>query len=161
MKKIRIGNGYDVHKLVEGRDLVLGGVKIPSDLGCLAHSDGDVLIHALCDALLGALALGDIGLHFPDNDNSYKGIDSTLLLEKCMQMVIQRGYSVSNVDTTIALQSPKLRSHIDSMRERLAAVMNIPVEDVSVKATTTERLGFEGRREGVSAYATVLLIEKQ
>ena len=161
MKKIRIGNGYDVHKLVEGRDLVLGGVKIPSDLGCLAHSDGDVLIHALCDALLGALALGDIGLHFPDNDNSYKGIDSTLLLERCMQMVIQRGYSVSNVDTTIALQSPKLRPHIDSMRERLAEVMNIPVEDVSVKATTTERLGFEGRREGVSAYATVLLVEKQ
>jgi 2-C-methyl-D-erythritol 2,4-cyclodiphosphate synthase len=161
MKKFRIGNGYDVHKLVEGRDLVLGGVKIPSDLGCLAHSDGDVLIHALCDALLGALALGDIGLHFPDNDNSYKGIDSTLLLKKCMQMVIQRGYSVSNVDTTIALQSPKLRPHIDSMRERLAAVMNIPVEDVSVKATTTERLGFEGRREGVSAYATVLLVEKQ
>ncbi len=161
MKKFRIGNGYDVHKLVEGRDLVLGGVKIPSDLGCLAHSDGDVLIHALCDALLGALALGDIGMHFPDNDNSYKGIDSTLLLERCMQMVIQRGYSVSNVDTTIALQSPKLRPHIDSMRERLAEVMNIPVEDVSVKATTTERLGFEGRREGVSAYATVLLVEKQ
>ena len=161
MKKMRIGSGYDVHKLVEGRDLVLGGVKIPSDLGCLAHSDGDVLIHALCDALLGALALGDIGLHFPDNDNSYKGIDSTILLKKCMQLVIQRGYSVSNVDTTIALQSPKLRPHIDSMRERLAAVMNIPVEDVSVKATTTERLGFEGRREGVSAYATVLLVEKQ
>lgn len=161
MKKMRIGSGYDVHKLVEGRDLVLGGVKIPSDLGCLAHSDGDVLIHALCDALLGALALGDIGLHFPDNDNSYKGIDSTILLEKCMQLVAQRGYTVGNVDTTIALQSPKLRPHIDSMRERLAAVMNIPVEDVSVKATTTERLGFEGRREGVSAYATVLLIEKQ
>ena len=161
MKKMRIGSGYDVHKLVEGRDLVLGGVKIPSDLGCLAHSDGDVLIHALCDALLGALALGDIGLHFPDNDNSYKGIDSTILLEKCMQLVAQRGYTVGNVDTTIALQSPKLRPHIDSMRERLAAVMNIPVEDVSVKATTTERLGFEGRREGVSAYATVLLVEKQ
>ena len=161
MKKMRIGSGYDVHKLVEGRDLVLGGVKIPSDLGCLAHSDGDVLIHALCDALLGALALGDIGLHFPDNDNSYKGIDSTILLEKCMQLVAQRGYTVGNVETTIALQSPKLRPHIDSMRERLAAVMNIPVEDVSVKATTTERLGFEGRREGVSAYATVLLVEKQ
>ena len=161
MKKMRIGSGYDVHKLVEGRDLVLGGVKIPSDLGCLAHSDGDVLIHALCDALLGALALGDIGLHFPDNDNSYKGIDSTILLEKCMQLVAQRGYTVGNVDTTIALQSPKLRPHIDSMRERLAAVMNIPVEDVSVKATTTERLGFEGRREGVSAYATVLLVKKQ
>ena len=161
MKKIRIGNGYDVHKLVEGRDLVLGGVKIPSDLGCFAHSDGDVLIHALCDALLGALALGDIGLHFPDNDNSYKGIDSTILLEKCMQLVAQRGYTVGNVDTTIALQSPKLRPHIDSMRERLAAVMNIPVEDVSVKATTTERLGFEGRREGISAYASVLLVEKQ
>ena len=157
----RVGHGYDVHRLAEGLTLRLGGVTIPYEKGCVAHSDGDAVLHALCDALLGALALGDIGLHFPDNDNSYKGIDSTILLEKCMQLVAQRGYTVGNVDTTIALQSPKLRPHIDSMRERLAAVMNIPVEDVSVKATTTERLGFEGRREGVSAYATVLLIEKQ
>ena len=161
MTDFRVGQGFDVHRLVPERKLILCGVEIPYELGLLGHSDADVAIHALIDALLGALALGDIGLHFPDNDNSYKGIDSTLLLERCMQMVIQRGYSVSNVDTTIALQSPKLRPHIDSMRERLAAVMNIPVEDVSVKATTTERLGFEGRREGVSAYATVLLVEKQ
>ena len=161
MKKFRIGNGFDVHKLVEGRELVLGGVKIPSNIGCLAHSDGDVLVHALCDALLGAVALGDIGLHFPDNDNTFKGIDSTLLLKKCVEMVDNKGYEICNVDSTIALQRPKLRPHIDSMRERLAAVMNIPMEDVSIKATTTEGLGFEGRGEGVSAYATVLLIEKQ
>jgi 2-C-methyl-D-erythritol 2,4-cyclodiphosphate synthase len=161
MVNFRIGNGYDVHKLVEGRDLILGGVKIPSDLGCLAHSDGDVLIHAVCDALLGALALGDIGLHFPDNDNTYKNIDSCILLEKSVQLVRQKGYTIGNIDTIIAMQSPKLRPHIDDMRQRLAQVMNITIEQISIKATTTERLGFEGRREGVSVYATALLVAEQ
>ena len=156
---IRIGQGYDVHALAEGLRLVLCGIEIEHTKGCVAHSDGDVAIHALCDALLGALALGDIGKLFPDSDAQYKGIDSTKLLNIVVEHVTQRGYSISNVDLTIAMQRPKLRPHIDNMRKRLAEVMNIDVDRVSVKATTTERLGFEGREEGVSATAVTLLIK--
>ncbi|MBR4850548.1 MAG: 2-C-methyl-D-erythritol 2,4-cyclodiphosphate synthase [Tidjanibacter sp.] len=154
---MRIGFGYDVHALAEGLDLVLGGVKVPSEVGCVAHSDGDVAIHALCDALLGAVALGDIGKLFPDTDMAYKGIDSTILLRRVVDRLAEEGYQIGNVDITIALQAPKLRPHIDTMRTRLAEVMGIEVDCVSVKATTTEKLGFEGRREGVSAYAVALV----
>lgn len=156
---IRIGQGYDVHALAEGLRLVLCGIEVEHTKGCVAHSDGDVAIHALCDALLGALALGDIGKLFPDSDAQYKGIDSTKLLSIVVDNVTDRGYSISNIDLTIAMQRPKLRPHIDNMRERLAEVMHIDVDRVSVKATTTERLGFEGREEGVSATAVALLIK--
>ena len=154
---IRIGNGYDVHALAQGLPLWLGGVKIESETGCVAHSDGDVAIHALCDALLGALALGDIGRHFPDSSDDFKGIDSKILLERTMEMVSEAGYRVGNADITIALQRPKLAPYIGNMRETLARVMGVPVSAVSVKATTTERLGFVGRSEGCEAYASVLL----
>ena len=154
---IRIGNGYDVHALAEGLPLWLGGVKIDSPTGCIAHSDGDVALHALCDALLGALALGDIGKHFPDTSGEFKGIDSKLLLKRTMDLVRSEGWSVSNVDITIAMQRPKLRPHIDAMRAAMAEAMGIAPECVSVKATTTERLGFEGREEGVSAHAVALI----
>lgn len=153
----RIGQGYDVHALREGLRLVVGGVEIPHDKGCVAHSDGDVLIHALCDALLGAAALGDIGLHFPDTSEEFRGIDSSRLLARCAALVRAEGYEIGNADCTLMMQRPRLRPHIDRMRERLAEVMDIPVEAVSVKATTTEHLGFEGREEGVSASAVVLL----
>lgn len=156
---IRIGQGYDVHALAEGLRLVLCGIEVEHTKGCVAHSDGDVAIHALCDALLGALALGDIGKLFPDSDAQYKGIDSTKLLSIVVDNVTERGYSISNIDLTIAMQRPKLRPHIDNMRERLAEVMHIDVDRVSIKATTTERLGFEGREEGVSATAVALLIK--
>lgn len=154
---IRIGNGYDVHALAQGLPLWLGGVKIESETGCVAHSDGDVAIHALCDALLGALALGDIGRHFPDSSDDFKGIDSKILLERTMEMVSEAGYRVGNADITIALQRPKLAPYIGNMRETLARVMGVPVSAVSVKATTTERLGFVGRSEGCEVYASVLL----
>lgn len=157
MVDIRIGHGYDVHALAEGLRLVLCGVEIEHTKGCVAHSDGDVAIHAICDALLGALALGDIGKLFPDSDAKYKGIDSTLLLKEVVDLVRSKGYEVGNVDCTIAMQRPKLRPHIDTMRERLAEVIGIGVERISVKATTTERLGFEGREEGVSTTAAVLV----
>lgn len=157
MVDIRIGHGYDVHALAEGLRLVLCGVEIEHTKGCVAHSDGDVAIHAICDALLGALALGDIGKLFPDSDAKYKGIDSTLLLKEVVNLVRSKGYEVGNVDCTIAMQRPKLRPHIDTMRERLAEVIGIGVEHISVKATTTERLGFEGREEGVSTTAVVLV----
>lgn len=153
----RIGHGYDVHALADGLRLVLGGVEIEHTKGCVAHSDGDVAIHAICDAMLGALALGDIGKLFPDSDLRYKGIDSTLLLKEVVDVVRAKGYSVGNVDCTIAMQRPKLRPHIDTMRQRLAEVIGIDVDRVSVKATTTEKLGFEGREEGVSTTAVVLL----
>ena len=156
---IRIGQGYDVHALAEGLRLVLCGVEIEHTKGCVAHSDGDVAIHALCDALLGALALGDIGKLFPDSDPRYKGIDSTRLLRVVVDRIESEGYKISNTDITIAMQRPKLRPHIDLMRERLAEVMGIEVGRVSVKATTTERLGFEGREEGVSTHAVVLLMK--
>lgn len=154
---MRIGFGYDVHALAEGLPFVICGVKVESEKGCVAHSDGDVAIHALCDALLGAVALGDIGKHFPDTDNSYKGIDSTILLGRTIDLLRNEGYKVGNVDITIALQRPKLRPHIDQMRERLAEVMGVEVGAVSVKATTTEKLGFTGREEGVAAYAVALV----
>lgn len=156
---IRVGCGYDVHALAEGLQLVLCGVKVPHTKGCVAHSDGDVAIHAICDALLGALALGDIGKLFPDSDAKYKGIDSTRLLKDVVELVNGKGYTISNMDCTIAMQRPKLRPYIDTMRETLAKVMRIDVDRVSIKATTTERLGFEGREEGVSANAVVLLIK--
>ena len=154
---MRIGNGYDVHALAEGLPLWLGGVRIESRTGCVAHSDGDVAIHALCDALLGALALGDIGRHVPDTSGEYKGIDSNILLGKTMELVSAAGYSVGNVDITIALQKPKLAPYITQMRETLAGVMGIDVSAVSVKATTTEKLGFVGRSEGCEVYASALL----
>lgn len=157
---IRVGIGYDVHALAEGLRLVLCGVEVEHTKGCVAHSDGDVAIHAICDAMLGALALGDIGKLFPDNDQQYKGIDSRKLLKQVVDLIRDRGYDVSNVDCTIAMQRPKLRPHIDLMRERLAEVIGIAVDRVSVKATTTERLGFEGREEGVSATAVTLLIKR-
>ena len=156
---IRIGHGYDVHALAEGLRLVLCGVEIEHSKGCVAHSDGDVAIHAICDAMLGALALGDIGKLFPDTDQQYKGIDSTVLLKHVIELVKSNGYSISNIDCTIAMQRPKLRPHIDTMRARLSEVVGIAVDRISVKATTTERLGFEGREEGVSTTAVVLLMK--
>lgn len=154
---IRIGNGYDVHALAEGLPLWLGGVRIDSPVGCIAHSDGDVAIHALCDAILGALALGDIGKHFPDTSDEFAGIDSKILLAKVMELIREKGWSVGNVDITIAMQRPKLAPYIMAMRECMASVMNIPVDCVSVKATTTEKLGFVGRGEGCEVYAVALL----
>ena len=157
MTDFRIGNGYDVHALAPGLPLVLGGVRIESEFGCVAHSDGDVAIHALCDALLGAVAAGDIGKHFPDSSEAFKGIDSKILLSKTMDILKGKGYQVVNADITIAMQAPKLAPHIDRMRESLAAVMGIETGNVSVKATTTEHLGFVGRGEGCEAYAVVLV----
>jgi 2-C-methyl-D-erythritol 2,4-cyclodiphosphate synthase len=156
---IRVGCGYDVHALADGLQLVLCGVRVPHTKGCVAHSDGDVAIHAICDAMLGALALGDIGKLFPDNDNKYKGIDSRILLKEVVDIVMDNGFVVSNIDCTIAMQRPKLRPHIDHMRAALAEVVGIDVGRISVKATTTEHLGFEGREEGVSANAVILLIK--
>lgn len=155
---IRVGHGFDVHALADGLRLVLCGVDVPHTKGCVAHSDGDVAIHAICDALLGALALGDIGKLFPDSDPKYKGIDSTKLLQEVVDIVRSRSYEISNIDCTIAMQRPKLRPYIDTMRERLSEVLGIDIDRVSVKATTTEHLGFEGREEGVSATAVTLLI---
>ncbi|MBK7172919.1 MAG: 2-C-methyl-D-erythritol 2,4-cyclodiphosphate synthase [Bacteroidales bacterium] len=156
---MRIGFGFDVHSLQEGRELWLGGVKIPHFKGALGHSDADVLIHAICDALLGAASLGDIGMHFPDHDPAYKGIDSKILLAKTMELIHSKGFTLGNVDSTIVLQQPKVMSYIPAMKETLASILQVPVDRVSVKATTSERLGFEGREEGVSAYAVVLLNE--
>ncbi len=158
--EFRIGQGYDVHALAEGLPMWLGGVQIPSQTGFVAHSDGDVAIHALCDALLGALALGDIGHLFPDTDDRWKGVDSKKLLAAVLDLPALRGWTVVNADITIALQAPKLAPHIDSMRETLAAVMGISPSRVSVKATTTERLGFVGRREGCEVWAIVLIERK-
>ena len=155
---IRVGIGYDVHALAEGLRLGLCGVEVEHSKGCVAHSDGDVAIHAICDAMLGALALGDIGKLFPDSDEQYRGIDSRKLLKHVVELIRSKDFEVSNIDCTIAMQRPKLRPHIDLMRERLSEVVGIDVDRISVKATTTERLGFEGREEGVSATATTLLI---
>lgn len=153
----RVGFGYDVHALGEGLRLVLGGVEIPHEKGCIAHSDGDVLVHAICDALLGAAALGDIGKHFPDTSAEFGGIDSLILLRRVAEMLHEEGYAIANIDSTIAMQRPKLRPHIDLMRERIAEAVGIEVGCVSVKATTTEHLGFEGEERGVSATAVCLL----
>ena len=158
---IRIGNGYDVHALAEGLPLWLGGVKVESTIGCIAHSDGDVAIHALCDALLGALALGDIGKHFPDTSDEFAGIDSKILLARVMELIRDKGWSVGNVDITIAMQRPKLAPYIVPMRECLASIMGVPVSAVSVKATTTEKLGFVGRSEGCEVYVVALINKAQ
>ena len=154
---IRIGMGFDVHRLVEGRELWLGGVKVPHTLGLLGHSDADVLIHALCDALLGAASLRDIGFHFPDTSAAYAGIRSTILLERTMQLLHERGWQVVNVDMTIMAQRPKLSPHIPAMKAVLAPLLGVSEEEVSIKATTTEKLGFTGREEGIAAQAVVLL----
>lgn len=155
--KIRVGFGFDVHRLEEGKDFFLGGIKVPHAKGAVGHSDADVLIHTICDALLGAANLRDIGFHFPPTDDQYKGIDSKILLKEVMQIIRRNGYEVSNIDCTIALQLPRINPHIPQMKQVLANCMEIEEEDLSIKATTTERLGFEGREEGVSAYATVLI----
>jgi 2-C-methyl-D-erythritol 2,4-cyclodiphosphate synthase len=155
--KIRVGFGFDVHRLVEGRDLWLGGIKLEHELGLLGHSDADVLIHAICDALLGAANMRDIGYHFPDNAGEFKNIDSKILLAKTVELIATKGYRVGNIDVTVCAERPKLKAHIPTMQEVLAKTMNIDVEDVSIKATTTEKLGFTGREEGISAYATVLI----
>ena len=158
--KFRIGHGYDVHALGDGLRLVLGGVEIPHTKGCIAHSDGDVLIHAICDDILGALALGDIGKHFPDSSAEFKGIDSRKLLVRVVELIAAEGYRVGNIDSTIAMQQPKLRPYIDSMRSQIAQCVGLDVADVSVKATTTEHLGFEGEQKGVSATAVVLIYKE-
>ncbi len=154
---IRIGNGYDVHRLAEGLPLWLGGVLIPHTKGSVAHSDGDVLIHAICDALLGAAGLRDIGVYFPDNDAVYKGIDSKILLKRVMELVREKGFQVGNIDTIICLQRPKIKDHIPHMQETMARVIGIEPDNLSIKATTSENIGFVGREEGISAYAVVLL----
>ena len=154
---VRIGYGYDVHQLVKGRDLFLGGIKIPHSKGCVAHSDGDVLLHAICDALLGAAAMRDIGVHFPNTDPQYKDIDSKVLLRKSLDLIASKGYSVVNIDSTICLEKPKLKDFIPEMIETIAKLLNTSTENVSVKATTTEKLGFVGKEEGIAAHAVVLI----
>lgn len=156
---LRVGIGYDVHALVEGRPLILGGIEIPHQKGLLGHSDADVLTHALMDALLGALALGDLGKHFPDTDERYKGISSMKLLEHVMALLEERGYKIGNIDCIIAAQRPKLAPHIPQLRENLARALKTELDNVSVKATTTERLGFEGREEGISSQSVVCLVK--
>lgn len=156
---IRVGYGFDVHRLVEGRDLIIGGVKIDFGLGLLGHSDADVLIHAICDALLGAAAMRDIGYHFPDTDPRYKGIDSRILLSETVGLLKEKGYGICNVDATVCAEKPKLNPHIPQMQQVLAELMGLEADRVSIKATTTEKLGFTGRMEGISAHA-VALIEK-
>lgn len=155
----RIGHGYDVHRLVEGRKLILGGVEIPHTVGLLGHSDADVLLHAIMDAMLGALALGDIGHLFPDNDDAYKGADSTKLLEKVCAVCRERGYVIGNIDATVIAQSPKLAPFIMEMRERIAAVCGCDISQISVKATTEEKLGFTGEKLGISAHAVALMMK--
>ncbi|MEO9475465.1 MAG: 2-C-methyl-D-erythritol 2,4-cyclodiphosphate synthase [Cyclobacteriaceae bacterium] len=157
---IRIGYGYDVHALAEGVDFWLGGIKVPHTHGAYGHSDADVLIHVICDALLGAASLRDIGFHFSDTDPKYKGIDSKILLKDVVNLLEQRGYGIVNIDATVCLQRPKISPYIEPMREKLAEVMQLPLGDVSVKATTTEKLGFVGKEEGVSAHAVALIYKK-
>ncbi|MFO7844394.1 MAG: 2-C-methyl-D-erythritol 2,4-cyclodiphosphate synthase [Bacteroidales bacterium] len=156
----RIGYGYDVHRLKEGRELILGGIKIPHHKGCVAHSDGDVLIHAICDALLGAAALRDIGYHFPDSDNQYKDMDSKILLKKTIALLAENNYTLINIDSTICLQKPTLKNHIPSMIKTLASTLNVNENKISIKATTTEELGFVGEEKGIAAHAMVLIEKK-
>lgn len=156
----RIGYGFDVHRLEEGRDLILGGIRIPHHKGCIAHSDGDVLIHAICDSLLGAAALRDIGYHFPDTDHQFKNIDSKILLQKTIQIISDQGYSLGNLDSTICLQKPKINDYIPEMINTLASVMNTNPNSISIKATTTEKLGFIGKEDGIAAHAVVLIEKK-
>lgn len=158
--KIRTGLGYDVHRLASGETLILGGVSIKNELGTVAHSDGDVLLHAITDAILGAAALKDIGYHFPDTDPKYKNANSLSLLKESYVLIKNQGFSLSNIDATIAMQRPKLRAYIDQMREKIAETLGIEIDCVSVKATTTEKLGFVGNAEGVEAFATVLIQSK-
>lgn len=155
--KIRVGFGFDVHRLVPGRELWLGGIRLEHELGLLGHSDADVLIHAICDALLGAANLRDIGYHFPDNSAEFKNIDSKILLVKTVELIAEKGYRLGNIDATVCAERPKLKNRIPEMQEVLAKVMGVEADDVSIKATTTEKLGFTGREEGISAYATVLI----
>jgi 2-C-methyl-D-erythritol 2,4-cyclodiphosphate synthase len=158
--KIRIGFGYDVHVLTEGRDLWLGGIQIPHTTGLLGHSDADVLIHAICDAVLGAANMRDIGYHFPDTAGEYKDVDSKLLLGKTMKLVRDAGYELGNIDATVAAERPKINPYIPAMQECLAEVMDVDKDDISIKATTSEKMGFVGRKEGMAAYATVLITKK-
>jgi 2-C-methyl-D-erythritol 2,4-cyclodiphosphate synthase len=153
----RIGSGVDFHQMVEGRELWIGGVQIPHHKGALGHSDADVLLHAICDAMLGALSLGDIGTHFPDTSVAYKNIDSKILLLKSFELISNAGYYIVNIDTTLCLQSPKIKPYVEEMRKAIAGVLQINITDISIKATTTEQMGFVGREEGLMAYATVLL----
>ena len=153
----KIGFGIDFHHLVPGRDLWIGGVNIPHTKGALGHSDADVLLHAICDALLGALCLGDIGVHFPDNSEEFKNIDSKILLSRTFDLISKEGYSIVNIDSSLCLEEPKIKSYIPQMQEAIATILSITISDISIKATTTEKMGFVGRQEGLSAYATVLL----
>ena len=157
----RIGIGIDFHQLQEGRDLWIGGVKIPHSKGAVGHSDADVLLHAICDALLGALSLGDIGVHFPDTDEAYKNIDSKILLEKTIALIKNEGYSIVNIDTALCLQEPKIKPYTEQMRNVIAGIAEITTKDISIKATTTEQMGFVGREEGLTAHAVVLLERKE
>ena len=158
---MRIGSGIDFHQLVEGRDLWIGGVQIPHIKGALGHSDADVLLHAICDALLGAVCLGDIGVHFPDTSNEFKNIDSKILLARTMELIQKEGYRIINIDSTLCLQAPKIKAFVPQMQEVIAKICGITVKDISIKATTTEQMGFVGREEGLVAYATVLLEESR
>jgi len=154
---IRIGIGVDFHQLVEGRELWIGGVQIPHNKGALGHSDADVLLHAICDALLGAACLGDIGVHFPDTAAEFKNIDSKILLKKTLELISAEGYSIINIDTVLCLESPKIKPHVPAMQQTISGILGLRLKDVSIKATTTEQMGFVGREEGLMAYATVLL----
>lgn len=158
--KLRTGFGFDVHQLVEGREFWLGGIQIPSQKGALGHSDADVLLHAICDALLGALSLGDIGKHFPDTSAEFKNIDSKILLRKSVELIHSKGYLVNNIDTSVCLEEPKIGKHIPEMQKAISEICEIDLDAVSIKATTNEKMGFVGRKEGITAYATVLLIGK-
>ena len=157
---MRIGFGIDFHQLVEGRDLWIGGIKIPHHKGALGHSDADVLLHAICDALLGAACLGDIGVHFPDTAAEYKNIDSKILLQRTMELIGKEGYCIGNIDSTLCLQEPKIKPYVVQMQQVIAEICNISIKDISIKATTTEMMGFVGREEGLVAYATVMLDAK-
>ncbi len=155
--KIKVGFGFDVHQLAEGEELWIGGIKVPSEKGAVGHSDADVLIHAICDALLGAVNLRDIGYHFPDTSPEFKGIESLKILEKVCELIKEQGYSINNIDTTVSLEQPKISSFIPQMKEKLASVTCLNREDISIKATTTEKLGFTGRKEGIAAYCSALV----
>jgi 2-C-methyl-D-erythritol 2,4-cyclodiphosphate synthase len=157
--KIRVGIGFDVHPLVHGLPFTLGGIQVPHDKGSLGHSDADALIHAICDALLGAANLGDIGVHFPDTSSEFKGIDSKILLKRTVGLIQHKGFSISNIDTTVCLQKPKIKPFIEEMKTMLANTMGIPEDDISIKATTTEKLGYVGREEGIAAYAVALIVK--
>ena len=157
----RIGYGIDFHQFAEGRDLWLGGIKVPHSRGALGHSDADVLLHAICDALLGALALGDIGVHFPDTDPANKDIDSKILLARCLTLIQAKGYSIVNIDSTLCLEQPKIKPYVPQMQEVIAGILGIATDAISIKATTAEKMGFVGREEGLSAYATALLQKVQ